>query len=443
MTQLETAAVDVSAASSSKAKWPSLTGHLRTAVRVLWILSAIIALGVLVASLPAYTSGLFHSSAGPEVSGQVASKQATILTDSLDIASSAASLSASIVSLSLAALLFLRKSNDGMAMFVSFLMLTYGIVLAGPLERLALVWAPAAELVWPAQSILLATPILLLSCLFPSGHFVPRWTRWVIPISLLWIPLAFMIPSLDSFSLVNPVAVSGIVILAVCLPVVGIYAQVYRYKNVSNLVEKQQTKWIVYGLGLWFAWIIISSVPYMIFINQPPNTPVTLSVRIMGMMWWVAMNIIPVSLTVSVMRYRLWEIDLVVNRTLVYGTLTAIVVGFYVLIVGGLGILFQAQGSFVVALFATGLIAVLFQPLRDRVQRGVNRLVYGERDDPVSALAQLGKRLEGTLVAEDVLPTLVESVAETLKLPYSAIGLESKDGYQIAAAYGKPIAETV
>lgn len=227
------------------------------------------------------------------------------------------------------------------------------------------------------------------------------------------------------------------------LPVSGIYAQVYRFRNVSTPEERQQTKWVVFGLGLWFAWIFISSIPYMIFLNQPEGTPVPLTIRFMALMWWVSMNIVPISLTLSVMRYRLWDIDLVLNRTLVYGSLTAIVVAIYVLIVGGLGMVFQAQGSLLVALVATGLIAVLFQPIRAMVQQGVNRLVYGDRDDPVAALTRLGRRLEGTLAAEDVIPTLVESVAETLKLPYSAIGLEGNAGYHIAAEYGIPTADVM
>jgi signal transduction histidine kinase len=243
---------------------------------------------------------------------------------------------------------------------------------------------------------------------------------------------------MEEFSTVPPIAIIGIVIVALSLPAFGLYAQVFRYRNVSTLEERQQTKWVVYGLGLWFAWIIVSSIPYMIFLNQPEGTPVTLTFRVMALMWWVAMNIVPISLTLSVMRYRLWEIDLVVNRTLVYGSLTAIVVAIYVLIVGGLGLIFQSQGNLLVALVATGLIAVMFQPLRATIQQGVNRLVYGDRDDPVTALTRLGKRLEGTMAAEDVLPTLVESVAESLKLPYSAIGLEGNSGYHIAAEYGIP-----
>jgi len=428
---------------NTRTMWPTLSGRLHAAIRILWIAWAIVALTVFVASLPAYLGGVAPHSANPEAAGQFTAGQTTLVTQSLDVASAVASITAAIISLGLATLLFLRKSNDGMAMFVSFLMLTYGIVLAGPLERLGLIWEPARDLAITAQSILLATPILLLACLFPSGRFVPRWTRWTVPASLLWILVVLLMPSLDTFSTINPVALTGIVIFALALPLVGIYAQFYRYRNVSTLEEKQQTKWVVYGLGLWFVWIVISSVPYMILLNQPEGTPVSLTFRVMGLMWWIAMSIVPVSLTISVMRFRLWDIDLVVNRTLVYGLLTAIVIGIYVMIVGGLGTIFQAQGSLLVALFATGLIAVLFQPLRARVQQWVNRLVYGERDDPFAALSMLGKRLEGTLAAEDVLPSLVESVAESLKLPYTAIGLEGNAGYQIVAEYGKPAEATI
>ena len=82
--------------------------------------------------------------------------------------------------------------------------------------------------------------------------------------------------------------------------------------------------------------------------------------------------------------------------------------------VGALGSLVQAQGNPGLSLLATGLIAVLFQPLRSRLQRGVNRLMFGERDDPYAALSQLGRRLGATLAPEAILPTLVETVARTL-----------------------------
>ena len=121
------------------------------------------------------------------------------------------------------------------------------------------------------------------------------------------------------------------------------------------------------------------------------------------------------------LRSRLWDIDIIINRTLVYGTLTAIVVGVYVLVVSILSTLLHTFGDFLIALLATGLVAVLFQPLRARLQRGVNRLMYGERDDPYAVLSRLWSRLEATLVPEKVLPTIVETVALALKLPYAAI----------------------
>ena len=83
--------------------------------------------------------------------------------------------------------------------------------------------------------------------------------------------------------------------------------------------------------------------------------------------------------------------------------------------------LFQARGNLAVSLLATGLVAVLFQPLRGRLQRGVNRLMYGERDDPYAVISRLGRRLEATLAPESVLPTVVETIAQALKLPYAAI----------------------
>jgi signal transduction histidine kinase len=444
MTQLEatSAAAGVETDKTNKT-WPVLHGRLHTAVRLIWIGWAIVAFAIFIASLPAYLSGASPHESTSGVIDQLADTDSSFLAQVFDVAGAAASISAALVSFGLATLLFLRKSDDGMAMFVSILLLTYGVVLAGPLERFAIVWPPMSSWVMQAQTILLATPILLLTCLFPSGRFVPRWTRWLIPVSLLWIVLFSFMPPLEEFSTIGPATVVGLVVIALSLPVFGIYAQIYRYRRESSPEEKQQTKWVVYGLGLWFAWIIISSIPYMVYLNQPEGTPQTSTFRVMGLMWWLAMNIVPISLTFSVMRYRLWDIDLVVNRTLVYGSLTAIVVAIYVLIVGGLGAIFQTQGSLLVSLFATGLIAVFFQPVRARVQQGVNRLVYGERDDPVTALSRLGKRLEATLAAEDVLPTLVENVAEILKLPYTAIGLEGNMGYQIVAEYGIPTDEVV
>lgn len=141
----------------------------------------------------------------------------------------------------------------------------------------------------------------------------------------------------------------------------------------------------------------------------------------------------------AILAYPLFDPGLVINRTLVYGTLTAIIIGIYVLVVGYLGILFEKEtGNLTISLLATGLIGVLIQPLRIHLQRGVNRLMYGERDDPYAVLSRLGQRLEATLAPEAVLPTIVETVAQTLKLPYVAIALKQDNEFIVAAAYGSP-----
>jgi len=121
-----------------------------------------------------------------------------------------------------------------------------------------------------------------------------------------------------------------------------------------------------------------------------------------------------------------------------YGALTVCIFGLYTLFVGYVGFLFQVRNTLFVSLLATGLVAVLFQPLREWLQRGVNRLMYGERDDPYRVISRLGQRLEATLALEEVLPVIVETVARSLKLPYAAISLKQDDESKIVTSYGAP-----
>jgi len=156
-------------------------------------------------------------------------------------------------------------------------------------------------------------------------------------------------------------------------------------------------------------------------------------------LWQINNLFIAVTITISVLRYRLWDIDILINRTLVYGALTGIVVSAFVIIVGFLSMLFQSSGNSIMAIIATGLVALLFNPLRQRLQRGVNHLMYGDRDDPYAALSRLGRRLEASLAPEAVLPTVVTSVREVLKLPYVAIYLQQDShGHKIVAESASP-----
>jgi signal transduction histidine kinase len=160
-------------------------------------------------------------------------------------------------------------------------------------------------------------------------------------------------------------------------------------------------------------------------------------------MWGLTFAALPVAIGLAILRYRLWDIEVLINRVVVFGLLTGIVVILYVVVVGYLSVVFQERGNLLISLVATGVVAVLFQPLRERLQRGVNQLMYGDRDDPYRVLARLGERLEGTLAPGAVLPTIVQTVTEAMKLPYAAVAIRGGNGSSMAAAAGVPGGELV
>ena len=202
----------------------------------------------------------------------------------------------------------------------------------------------------------------------------------------------------------------------------GVAAVVVRFRR-SRGAERQQMKWFLYAAAQ-LALLPVSGL-------LPPLVGDLLFA-------WVVLTL-PVAIAVAVLRYRLDGIDVVINRTLVYALLTTVVVGIYVLIVGYLGVALRREDDPLVSLIATGVVAVLFAPLRDRLQRGVGRLLYGQRAEPYAALSLLGQRLEGTLVPDAVLPTIVTTVREELRLPYAAITLDG----EVGASAGEPVPRTV
>jgi len=211
--------------------------------------------------------------------------------------------------------------------------------------------------------------------------------------------------------------------------------------------ERQQLKWFLYAAvpaSLCFSFVLLTFIvaDFTELVFGTPLIPFwenyydnILYVAVFALL------VVPIFTYISIVRHHLYDIDVVINRTLVYGALTSCVVGIYVLAVVALGALFQTQGNIAVSLLATGLVAVLFQPLRSRLQRGVNRLMYGERDDPYAVVSRLGRRLEATLAPDRVLPTLVETIAQALKLPYAAILLKDGEEFRTAATSGSPLGE--
>jgi signal transduction histidine kinase len=150
---------------------------------------------------------------------------------------------------------------------------------------------------------------------------------------------------------------------------------------------------------------------------------------------------IPLAAGVAILRHRLYEIDRIINRSLVYALLTACVVAAYVGLVSVLGALLSTRASLGVSLVATVVVAVLFEPARRRIQLGVDRLLFGERRNPSAVLARLG-RLESRLAPDLVLAGVAQTVASALRLPYAAVELHWPDG-TVQAAHGDAVAEPV
>lgn len=403
---------------------------------VVWVILFITAIGILLAALPGYARHVSNF--------QVDAIDAPpAFVKAMRVASMLASIATASLCIVLSAILFWRKRDEAMAVFASFFLLGYGVIMAGPLEALS-AFEPGefTSLVFSIQSALTITPIMLIFCLFPNGRFVPQWTRYAVLASLVYIPLGFSLTQADLFSFTNPLTALVGLGYFVLFPL-GVYAQIFRYRRVSTLQERQQTKWFVYGLVIWLAFSTLASIPYVVLQNLPTGAPQPWWSPLSQLGWFVSLMILPLSFAIAILRYRLWDIDILISRTLVYGALTAIVIALYILIVGGFSELFQSSGNLFISLLATGLIAVLVQPLRERLQRAVNRLVYGERDNPISVLTKLGERLETVIAPDSILPTIVESISQALRLPYVAIMLKEGTEFVLAAEYGQTSASNL
>jgi two-component system, NarL family, sensor kinase len=332
----------------------------------------------------------------------------------------------------------------------------YGLIARPGALPYSLVAAWVTEWTWTVFFGLLN---VFLPLLFPTGHLLSaRWRPigWFAGAACAVLTVGFMLKPgpfgnrtrLESFE--SPVTLFArdsriasigtvsfaCVLVSMLLAAVSLIVRLRRARG----DERQQLKWFCYPAALLVGWFVLQGVLRYGLGVASPQGEIALKLG-----WAVSFTALPIATGIAILKYRLYEINVVINRTLVYGALSAAISGIYVLVVGALGALFQAQGNLLIALLGAGLVAVLFGPLRERLQRGVNRLMYGERDEPYAVLSRLGRRLETTLAPHAVLPTIVETVQDALKLPYVAIALASAgpqadqiagDGFEVAAAAG-------
>ena len=286
-----------------------------------------------------------------------------------------------------------------------------------------------------------ALPATLLLLLFPDGRPPsPRW-RWLLFASTAGIAVGTLGSTLapwrdETFGLENPIGlpdlagdvvsaitVTAIVGVVVCAIASGA-AMVVRFRR-SRGEEREQLKWFALAAGLL---AVVFPLSFALWDVTPW----------IALLQALAIAALPVAAGIGILRHRLFDIDLVINRTLVYGALALAIGAVYAGVVIALAAAFRAQAGLWPSIVAAGVAVALVQPLRSQLQRSVNRLLYGERDDPYAAVARLGRRLELSLAPEDVLPTVVESVAGALKRPYVAIELERDGGFDVGASFGEP-----
>jgi hypothetical protein len=211
--------------------------------------------------------------------------------------------------------------------------------------------------------------------------------------------------------------------------VVGaMYAQIYRYRNVSTPTERQQTKWVLFGVLSWLLLMGMLFVPYSVELSLPSGRPLPWWALVNSTGWWLTLTIVPLALSIAVLRYRLYEIDLIINRTLVYGSLTAMLAVVYF---GGVA---ATQGIFriltgheeqpqIAVVVSTLVIAALFDPLRRRIQYFIDRRFYRSEYDARMTLEAFSAKLRDETDLDSLSDDLVGVVRDTMQPAHVSLWL--------------------
>jgi signal transduction histidine kinase len=262
----------------------------------------------------------------------------------------------------------------------------------------------------------------LLLLLFPDGHLPsPRW-RWFTRLCVAGMCLGLLVSAVlpANFSadglpqLRNPIFLripEALGLLALVVPTLvagGATALVVRLRRSTDPVERRQLRWVAWAASvlaaIYMVAFIVESLNVLPGSDQWNNW--------VGAVAIVSFVIIPISIGIAVMKYRLYDIDIVIRKTVVFAVIAVVIALVYVAVVVGVGTLVGTQGSPVLSAIAAAIVALVFQPVRARAGRFADRVVYGKRATPYEVLAELGGRLSDTYDAGEVLPRLARVLAE-------------------------------
>ena len=397
-------------------------GYMPRILRPAWLVLMIFAVACLLAALPGYLAG-FPLAASLNLDASPA------LFFTVRVISTTVSLGGAVLCLGLAILLFVRKQRDLIALFISFYLILYAVVMTGLLEAAFYYWGIPSSVAIFFQTIFTTIPTVILLCIFPTGRFVPSWTRWLVLGSAVVVLLILIRPYDDWSSYSNTYAqiIGGI--LGTIL-ILGMYAQIHRYRNVSTYAEREQAKWVVAGLFVWVIYLGISSIPWMYLQNLPPGQPVPWWMPFSTVTWWVSLIIFPLSLAISILRYRLFDIDVIIRKTLVYTALTASLVLVYfgsVLLLQSIFTGVSGQQSPVAIVISTLVIAALFNPLRQRIQNAIDRRFYRRKYDAEKTLEAFAKTARDETDLDALRVDLVRVVQETMQLEQVGLWLQKEE----------------
>jgi signal transduction histidine kinase len=315
-----------------------------------------------------------------------------------------------------------------------FLGITVSDVVVGwPFLLYAFITGPLYMLMWPAG--------VHLALVFPTRTSAVRRWPWLIPAiyggTLLVYGLAMVMARAASQTTLEWVGTWPLVQASIVVPllIAGVVFFVRRYRSVRETTERVRLRWATIG-GV--ASGVLGLVGFML--------PVLILRRTLVPPSWIGLAALPlpIGLAIGILRDRLFDIDVVVRRTLVYGGLSIGVVACYLAVAAAIGTLLGGSSGYGVSLFATGVAALVALPLRDVLQRAVNRLLYGERDEPVRAMRRLGERLQLATDPGLAFPAIVDTVADALRLPFVALDVIDAAGAPVRVAErGQPAGEVV
>lgn len=403
-----------------------LSGFRLIMARAVWLALVVPSVGLFIASLPVYYAQIQRACVDPvtcNIAGTLSAKGLQELSAlGLSVSGYAALLTIFFMLIvaiwsGIGFLIFWRRSDEWFALFLAFFLVMFNSTYPGfPISALALVY-PALNVPIMFLSALGLASIVLFLVLFPNGRLVPRWMGLFLLFGIIGA-VSSVLPHTSPSNSNNLPWWLGLVTSAVYIAI--IFSQIYRYRRVSTRAERQQTKWVVFGIVIAITGIFVV-LPILSFFFPTLNQSNTPSSVIFGLAAYpLVLLSLPVSVGIAVLRYRLYDIDVLINRTLVYGTLTGVLALFYAGSIIVLQVLVRqltggTSQSQLVTVASTLLIAALFQPLRHGIQSIIDRRFYRRKYDAARTLAAFSATLRDEVDLNQVREELVAVVQETMQ----------------------------